>query len=117
MPDQQRRTQCAAGVPRRRLNPNPVEETLAKNPAVGYAIQRHTAGQAQIALAGFFADMSRHAKEDFLGNLLDRSRQIHVALSEFRLRFAGRAAEQPLEFAVGHGKTNAVVEIAHVQTE
>ena len=52
VPDEQGRAQRAAGVARRRLNPEVLERPLAQQPAVGDAVERHAAGQDQVLQAG-----------------------------------------------------------------
>ena len=46
-------SQRAAGISGRRLHPHFVEAQVAKHFAVGDAIERHAAGEAQVARAGF----------------------------------------------------------------
>ena len=48
-----RRTERAAGIAGGRLNPDVFETPVAQHLAVGDAIERHAAGETQIALAGF----------------------------------------------------------------
>src|SRR5437588_8438061 len=48
MPDEQGSTQGPAGVTGGRLNPDIVERSLAQQPAVGHAVERHPAGQYQV---------------------------------------------------------------------
>ena len=48
-----RRAERAAGIAGRGLHPYPVEFAVAKNFAVGDAVERDTAGKAQIAGTGF----------------------------------------------------------------
>src|SRR5947207_12702253 len=49
VPQRQRHTKRAAGIARRRLDPDLIERTIAKDPAVADTVERHAAGQAQIA--------------------------------------------------------------------
>ena len=49
----ERRAERAAGIAGRRLDPDVVERALAQQLAVGHAVQRDAAGQAEIARAGF----------------------------------------------------------------
>ncbi len=51
----ERRAQRAAGVARRRLNPDVVEAAVAQDLAVGDAIERDAAGEAEILASRFRA--------------------------------------------------------------
>ena len=59
MPEVQRHAQGAAGVTRRRLDPDLLERALAKDPAVADAVQRDAASQAEVAHARFRAARTR----------------------------------------------------------
>ena len=117
MPDEQGRPQRAAGIARRRLNPDVVEWPLAEQPAVGHAVERHAACQDQVLHAGLAVDVPADPQHDLLGHRLDAGRQVHVPLLQRRLGSARRTAEQPVKPAVGHRQPLAVVEIIHVQPE
>ena len=117
MPREQSRTKRAARVARGRLNPDPIENFLAQNLSVRHAIQRDTASATKISLSGFFANMPRHPEHDFVGHILNRPRQVHVALGKLRFRFARWPSEQAIECGVRHRQADAVIEILHVQAE
>ena len=51
------------------------------------------------------------------GDLLDRRREVHLALGDRRLRRARRTAEQRVELARRHRQPLAVVEVRHVHPE
>ena len=51
----QRRAHRAAGIAGRRLDPDVLEMAVAQNLAVGDAIERHAAGQAQVSRPGLLA--------------------------------------------------------------
>ena len=60
MPDGERRAHRAAGVARCGLDPDMVEDSLAKQLAIRDAVQRNAPGEADSLLAGEFAGVSRH---------------------------------------------------------
>ena len=68
---EQRRAERAARVARRRGNPDVVENFLAQQNAVGNAVQRHAAGEAEIFRAGQFLRVPRHPQNDLLGDFLN----------------------------------------------
>ncbi len=117
MPDEQSHAQGSACVAGGRLDPQVGVRTLAQDAAVGHAVQRHAASQAQPRQTGLFVDMTGHAEQNLLGHGLDRRRQIHLALGQRRLRPPRRAAEQPLELPRRHGQPLAVIEVGHVHAE
>ena len=94
MPDQERRAERAAGVAGRGLNPDVFERPLAQEAAVRDAVQRDAARHAEIFLAGKLVRVARHLQDDLLGHHLDRPRDVHLALGDFRFRLPRRAAEQ-----------------------
>ena len=55
--------------------------------------------------------------DDLLGDLLDRLREVHLALRDRRLGRARRAAEQRGEPVVGHHQAVEVAEVVHVEAE
>ena len=101
----------AGGVARGGLHPQPLEGAVAQDPAVGDAVQRHPAGQAEVRQAKLGREGAREAQHRFLDDGLDGRGQVLVALLDGRLRPARRAAEQLVETAVGHGQAGAVVEV------
>ena len=78
------------GVAGRRLDPEPLERPLAQQPAVGHAVQRDAAGQAQVRARRSAACTCRAIREhDLLGHGLDRrapgpSRAARVGVSGAR---------------------------------
>src|SRR5215471_13855012 len=117
MPSKQRRAECTAGIARGRLNPDAVENAVAQNTSVRDAIERDSAGQTKISLSGFLANVSRHPQYDFVNYILDRAREVHVALGQSRFRLTWRAVEQAVKCNVGHGQADTVIKIFHVQPE
>ena len=111
------RPQRAAGIAGRGLNPNLVEIALAQQLSIGHAVERHAACKTEVAHARLSCQMAGHAGHDDFRDILDRSRQIHVALGQKLVRLACRAAEERIELRIGHAQSGTVVEIAHVQTE
>ncbi len=113
----QRRADRAAGVARRRLDPDAVETAVAQDLAVRDAVERDAARQAQLALAGLARNGAGHAQHDLLGHLLHRGGDVHVERGQELLRSARRLAEQVVERAVGHGQADAVIEVVEVEPE
>ena len=97
VPEAQRHAERAAGIAGRRLDPDLLERAFAQDAAVADAVERHAAGQAQIAHAGLAMRERGHLQHHLFGDVLDRPRQVHFALRQRALGLARRAAEQPLE--------------------
>ena len=111
------RAQRPAGIAGCGLDPDAFEYPLALQPAIGHAVQRHTAGQAQLALARAARNASRQLEHHLLGDRLHRGRQVHLALAQLGFGQAGRAAEQPLEPLVDHGQAGAIVKIVEIEAK
>src|SRR3970282_2497796 len=67
----QRRAERAAGVARGRLQPEAVVILPPQELAVGDAVERHAAGEAEVAPAGFPGDRLRELLHHLLGGHLD----------------------------------------------
>jgi hypothetical protein len=117
VPVGERRPERAAGVAGRGLDPEVVEDALAQELAVGDAVERHAAGEAEVALAGHRARPPRQLRDRFLRHLLDRAREVHLAAGDARLRRPRRAAEEGGEAVVGHHQAVEVAEVVHVEAE
>ena len=70
--------QRPAGVPGRRLDPEVVEDPRAQQLAVGHAVERHPAGQAEVALAGAAPGRGRPARSTIssVTSWIERARSI-----------------------------------------
>ena len=77
---EQRRTERAAAVARRRLHEQILERRLAQDATVGDAVQRHAAGQAEAVEAGLGVQGARHGEHDLLGAVLDAGGDVGVVL-------------------------------------
>ena len=97
MPDVQRDAERAAGVAGGRLNPELVDDLLAQDPSVADAVERDAAGEAQVAEAGLLSRVPRHLDHRFFGDVLNRARQVHLALRQLGFRPPGGTIEEPLE--------------------
>src|SRR5439155_26996205 len=84
---------CAAGVPRRRLNPDLIEWTVAQNPAVADAVEGDAAGHAEIRQPGLLPRERGHLHHHLFGDVLNRAREVHFPLCELRLRLPRRSVE------------------------
>src|ERR1700694_651711 len=91
--------------------------TVPQNLAVADAIERDTAGHAELALLRLRGGIARDLQHDLFRDFLDARRQIEIALSEVRLRLARRAAEQAMKAPVRHRQPLRVVEIVEVHAE
>ena len=78
----ERRAERAAGVAGRGLHPDMLEGAVAQHLAVGDAIERDAAGEAEILHAGLARERAREPQHDFLGRHLDGGGEVHVALRE-----------------------------------
>ena len=72
MPEGERDADCSTGVAGRGLNPDLIEDLFAQEPAVADAVERHAAGQTEIAHAGFALREPRHPDHHFFGDFLHR---------------------------------------------
>src|SRR5207248_9866636 len=77
--------QRAASIPSCRLDPKPLELTVAQHFAVRHTVERHAAGKTQIFGPRLGRDRSRKPQHDLLGHRLDRGGKIHVVLVESAL--------------------------------
>ena len=91
MLDVERRANGGPGVMRGRLHVHFTEVRPFKNPSIGYAVQRHAAGQAESACARLLLNEVQQSEVILFQNQLDRCRKIHVALLDFGARCAGFA--------------------------
>ena len=117
MPHEHRGPQRSAGIASRRLHPNVVERTFAKDSTVPNAVQRDSASHHEVLLARLLLNMSSGQQHDLFGNGLHRSSQIHFTLCDFCLGLAWWSAKQLVELRPSHREALAVVEVAHVHTE
>ena len=107
----------ATGIPGRRLDPQPLERPLSKQPTVGHAVQGDSTGHAQRPLTGLRVDVPRHAQHDLLDHALDARGHIHLALRDRRLGRARRTAQQSMQVPAGHPQPADIVEASLVQPE
>ena len=107
----------AAGITRRRLNPDALEGTIAQNLAIGDAIERDATSKAEIFNLVCLRKVARHAQHDFFGDLLHGRGKVHVALGERGLGIARRPTEKVVELPRRHREPGRIVEIALVQPE
>ncbi len=85
--------------------------------AVRDAVQGDAARQAQVSRARLLLRVARHLQHDFLGHVLDRAREVHLALRELRLGLARGAAEQALEPTPRHREPGREREVLHVEPD
>ncbi len=86
MPADQRGSDCATRIARGGLDPEALERSLAKEPAIAHAVERDAARQAEIFRTGRLLRVAGHLQDDLLGHILNRTREIHLALRQLRLR-------------------------------
>ena len=80
----ERRADRAAGIARRRLDPDALEGSIAQYFAVGHAIERDAAGKTEIVDSVSLRQRARDAQHDLLSDLLHRGGEIHITLRERR---------------------------------
>ena len=117
MPDEQRHAERAARVSRRRLDPHVVEGPLAQHPSVPDAVQRHAAGEAEVAHPRLRVHVARRPQHRLLGDRLNGRRDVHLPLRDRRLGLPRRPAEERVELVRRHPQPLAVLEVRHVQAE
>src|ERR1700746_2571639 len=110
VPGGESRAHGPAGIAGRRLDPQSLVRTVTKNSAVTDAIKSYATGQAQVLSTGLAMESSGQAEHDFLGDFLNRPRQVHIALRQPGFRLSRRAAEKPVELPVGHCQTGTIIE-------
>ncbi len=103
--DEQGRPKRPAGIARRGLNEDLVEDARAQQLAIGDAVERHAAGQAKRSRARQLAGRPGHAQDRLLRHLLNGSGDIHLALGDPGFRFARRSAEERLHLRARHSSS------------
>jgi hypothetical protein len=107
-----------AGVACRRLNPDVGESAVAQHLAVGDAIERDAAGEAEIGHFVLAGKRAREPQDHVLGDGLNGGGHVHVKVREqILVRPPHRLSEQIGEGVVRHGQADAIVEILHVEME
>jgi len=71
----ERRADRAAGVAGSGLDPEAIEPSFAQQLAVGDAVERDAAGEAEVLLAGFFLDSPGQLQHHLFGDRLDGGRE------------------------------------------
>jgi len=117
VPDRQRRAQGSAGVPGGRLNPHPLKDPFPLDQPVGHAVERDTAGETQIALAGDGSRMPGQSQHDLLGDHLNGAGHVHVTLLDGRFRLARRAAKQLIKFGIRHPQAAKELKVFKIQAQ
>ncbi len=115
MPQRQRDAHRTARVAGGGLDPDFLERAFPEQAPVGHAVERHAAGHRQVRHAGLGVRKPGQFQHRFVGEVLDRPRQVHLALRQVRLLFARRAAYRFGEAAAGHRESLAVIEVRLVQ--
>ena len=113
----ERRAERATRIARRRLDPYSRETAVAQHLAVGDAVKRDAAREAEVRHAGLVGERSGHAQNGFFEHDLNRSGEIHLALCQWRVWRSWRTTEQSVELLVRHRQTGTVVEVRHVEAE
>src|SRR5439155_253323 len=76
-----------------------------------------SASKAQMLHAGLVVRKLRHLEHHLLGDVLDGSRQIHLALRQRALRLTRPATEEAVEAVPGHPQPVRVLEVLHVHPQ
>lgn len=111
------RAQRAAGIAGRWLDPDALELSLAQDLAIGDAVERDAAGETEVRHAGFGSERAGETQDNLLGDRLDRSGDVHLALADRVFAAARLAAEQLVKPIVGHPQSGAIVEVALIDAE
>jgi hypothetical protein len=77
-----------------RLNSDVLEAAVAKDLAIGDAIERHAAGKAEVFRSGLPGKVARQPQHGFIQHRLNRGRDIHVKGRQQLIRAAHRRTEQ-----------------------
>ena len=107
----------AAGIAGRRLHPDVLEGAVAQDLAVGDAVERHAAGEAQIVERHARA-RSERASRSITSSVtfwIEAAMSMWNGVSSSFCPVAHRRAEQVGEFLVGHGQAGAIVEIVEIE--
>jgi len=101
--EQEGGAECGAGVVRRRLDPDPSKAGVGRDLVVGHAVERHSAGQAEVGHRCFASRVdgvvqaSRQVDEDLARDLLEggRHRCVLVPVDQLRPARAEEALQTP----------------------
>src|SRR5262245_56254702 len=74
----ERRPDRSTGIAGRGLNPYVLKCTTAQDLAIGNTVERHAAGEAQVASAGLLCQRPGHPQYNLLEHGLDRGGNVHV---------------------------------------
>ena len=85
--DHHRGTESTTGVARCGLDPDVFERAFSQEPTVGDAVQRDPSCEAEVFVSGKLVGVVGKLHDDFLGDLLNTRRNIHMKLTEVGLRF------------------------------
>ena len=107
----------AAGVTGRRLDPDAVEGLVAQQLAVGDAVERHAAGEAEVRVRRFRAQASASSRSTISSvTAWTDGGEIHVALRQWLTPdVRGGPPNRSSNLRVRHREAGAVVEIVHVR--
>src|SRR5262245_59704995 len=111
MRDGERDSDGAARVAGGGLDPDAVEQPLAKHQAVRHAIGRDAAREAELFHSRLPLSETGHFQNRLFGDLLNAAGQVHLPLGELRFWLARRAAEKLVEGPVSHPQPLAITEI------
>ncbi len=117
MPASQSGADRAAGVACGRLNPNPIDSSIANDLAVGDTVERHAAGETQVADAVLAHQRPRQSEHHVIGDRLDRGGDVHMEGGELLVGTAYRLAKKLGKTIIGHGQTGAIIEIRLIEPE
>src|SRR6266850_2231850 len=117
MPDRHRDSQCPACIARRGLNPNILERNLPKYSSISHTIQRDSTSHTKFLHSCFFVGKLRHLQHHFFRYHLNTAGEIHLSLSDSRLRISRWAAKKFGKRAVSHSQTLRITEELVVHLE
>lgn len=114
---QRRGAQARAGVPGGRLHEHAHEPTLAQEPADRHAVERHAAGQAQVAAVDLLSEVAHLGQQHLLQHRLDAAGQVHGERRQLGFGLARRMAQQLGQRGREHALAAQEVEVLHGQAE
>src|ERR1700730_14734626 len=102
VPNRQRDSQRTACVACRWLDPDILERHFPQHSAISHAIQGNSASHTEFLHSGLFVSILRHLQHHFFRDHLNAPRQIHLPLSNLRLRLSRRTAKKLSKRSVCH---------------
>ena len=111
----QGRAKGAPGIAGCGLDPEFIEGTLAKQPAVGHAVEGDTACERKVSHPGLAMHVAGLTEQDLFDDDLNRPRDVHLALRDRTLGLSRRPPEKVVELLRGHAVARQKIEVAEIE--